>query len=372
VNIPANVLKDLPAGGWMPLTDKLAESLAASGVLVANLPQVTAWFNLPAVLIVGLVTALLVIGIKESATVNNIVVFIKVGVLCIFLVAGLVFLMNSPGRWAENWSTFVPENKGEFGVFGLSGILTGAGVIFFAYIGFDAVSTAAQESKNPQRDLPIGILLSLAICTVFYIAVASVLTGIVHYDTLNVAAPVAVGIDATGYTWLKPIIKIGAIAGLSSVILVMLLAQPRIFYTMSRDGLLPSFVSKLHPKYHTPVVTTVITGTVVAIAGGTAPIGELGHMVSIGTLFAFVLVCAGVLVLRHTHPEIKRPFRAPAAPFVCSMGILICLAQMVALPPITWARLVVWLVIGLVIYFGYGYHHSKMHQQPAPAGGSAT
>lgn len=360
------LLVDVPSEGWKVLSESLVQSLSDKGIGVDTLPQMTAIFNFPAALIVAVVTALLVVGIKESANANNVVVIIKVGVLIIFLVAGLAYLLSHPGIWSENWKEFIPpqatDKQGQpiFGKYGWSGILTGAGVIFFAYIGFDAVSTAAQEAKNPQRDLPIGILGSLVLCTIFYIAVASVLTGMVHYSQLSVADPVAVGINATGYTWLKPIIKIGAIAGLSSVILVMLMAQPRIFYTMSRDGLLPKFMSHVHPRFKTPMVTTIITGTVVAIAGGLAPIGILGHLVSIGTLLAFVLVCAGVLVLRHTRPEINRPFRTPAVWFTCIMGILICLAQMVALPLDTWLRLVIWMAIGIVIYFGYGFWHSKL------------
>ncbi len=369
------IFVDLPTGGWKELNDALRATLAKDGIDPGTLPQIVALFNLPAVLIVAAVTSLLVVGISESATVNNIIVAIKVGVLILFLVAGLSYLFSRPGLWAENWSEFIPDpsrnpkGEPEFGVYGWSGILTGAGVIFFAYIGFDAVSTAAQETKNPQRNLPIGILGSLVVCTVFYIAVASVLTGLVHYSKLNVPDPVAVGIDATGYTWLQPIVKIGAIAGLSSVILVMLLAQPRIFYTMSRDGLLPNVFSKLHPTFRTPMFTTVLTGALVAIAGGMAPIGILGHMVSIGTLLAFVLVCAGVLVLRYTDPARPRPFRAPLAPVVCTLGILICLAQMIALPGETWLRLLIWLGIGLLIYFGYGFWHSTLGRTPPPTTG---
>jgi APA family basic amino acid/polyamine antiporter len=363
-------LVEVPGKGWQALTDGLAQTLAEQGIDVTSLPQVTALFNLPAVFIVVLVTALLVIGIRESAMANNLVVILKVSVLVVFIAAGLTYLLSHPGLWSENWSQFIPPQAtnadGEpiRGKYGWSGILTGAGVIFFAYIGFDAVSTAAQEARNPQRDMPIGILGSLVVCTVFYIVVASVLTGIVHYTKLSVPDPVAVGINATGYTWLKPIVKIGAIAGLSSVILVMLLAQPRIFFTMSRDGLLPAFASHVHPRFQTPYITTLITGAAVAIVAAIAPIGILGHLVSIGTLLAFVLVCGGVVVLRYTQPDVPRPFRTPAAPLTAALGIFVCLSQMIALPPETWERLIIWMAIGITIYFAYGFWHSKLR---APA-----
>jgi APA family basic amino acid/polyamine antiporter len=364
-------LVDVPGEGWQVLTEGLKKTLTTRGIDFATLPHVSALFNLPAVFIVVLITALLVVGIKESANANNIVVILKISVLLVFIVAGLAYLFSHPGLWGENWKEFIPpqatdsEGNPIKGKYGWSGILTGAGVIFFAYIGFDAVSTAAQEAKNPQRDMPIGILGSLVICTIFYIVVASILTGMVHYTKLSVPDPVAVGINETGYTWLKPIVKVGAIAGLSSVILVMLLAQPRIFFTMSRDGLLPAFVSKVHPRFQTPYITTIITGSAVAIVAAIAPINVLGHLVSIGTLLAFVLVCAGVLVLRYTQPDAPRPFRTPAVVLTTSLGILICLSQMIALPAETWERLVIWMAIGVVIYFSYGYWHSKLRKMAA-------
>lgn len=310
-------------------------------------------FNVPAAGILLLVTFLLVLGIRESALVNNLIVVLKVAVILAFILVGLKYV--NP----DNWSPFIPENTGKFGEFGWSGILRGAGVIFFAYIGFDAVSTAAQEARHPQRDMPIGILGSLAICTVLYILVSLVLTGLVPYRELGVPDPIAVGIDATGVTWLAPIVKIGAIAGLTSVILVMLLAQPRIFFTMARDGLLPPIAGRVHPKYKTPHVTTLATGITCALAAGFLPIHIVGELVSIGTLFAFTLVCLAVLVLRYKRPDLPRPFRTPLVPWVPLGGVACCLAEMVGLPWQTWERLIIWLAAGLVIYFAYGYHHSR-------------
>lgn len=350
----STVLIDIPQVGWKPLTDQIVNSLATSGVLVANLPHITAVLNLPAMFIVAAITVLLVIGIKESAGFNNVMVIIKVFVIILFIGIGFYFVKSA------NWHPFIPPNTGEWGHFGWSGILRGSAVIFFAYIGFDAVSTAAQEAKNPQRDMPIGILGSLGISTVLYILVAIVLTGIVSFTFLNVADPIAVGVDAMGkgLFWLRPIIKIAAIAGLSSVILVMMLGQPRIFYSMAKDGLLPSRFAKIHSKYKTPYFSTIITGSAAFILAGILPINILGELVSIGTLLAFAIVCIGVLVLRYKRPELKRPFKTPFVPLIPILGASICLLQMYSLPLDTWLRLIIWMAIGIVIYFTYSVRHS--------------
>jgi APA family basic amino acid/polyamine antiporter len=265
----------------------------------------------------------------------------------VFVVAGASYINR------DNLTPFIPPNTGAFGHFGWSGVLRGAGVMFFAYIGFDAVSTAAQEAKNPSRDMPIGILSSLAICTVIYIAVAIVLLGIVPYQQLNVADPLAVGIDATGLRWLSPVIKMAALFGLFSTMLVNLLAQTRIFYSMSRDGLLPKVFATVHPRFRTPHVSTVMTGAIIALVAGLTRIDVLGQLVSIGTLLAFVLVSIGIIILRKTQPDAPRPFRTPGVPYVPVIGALICLAQMVGLPVATWERLLIWLAIGLAVYFSY-------------------
>ncbi len=326
---------------------------------VTGLSVTGAIVNLPAVLIIALMTTLLVIGIRASANFNNLIVVIKVAVILLFIGFGIRYIHPA------NWKPFLPDNTGVFGQFGWSGVLRGAAVVFFAYIGFDAVSTAAQEARNPQRDMPIGILGSLAVCAILYMAVALVLTGIVRYTELAVPDPIAVGINAAGDSlrWLRPLIKAGAVAGLSSVIMVLLMGQPRIFYSMSRDGLLPSRFAAVHPRFKTPYVTTIITGTIAAIISGLFSIGFLGEMVSIGALLAFTMVCAGVLVLRYRRPDYPRPFRTPWVPVVPVLGVVLSLGQMVALPRDTWIRLVVWMIIGLVIYGTYGFRHSRLRQR---------
>ena len=307
---------------------------------------IAGFINLPAVLIILLLTGLLVLGIRLSAMFNFAMVLIKLVVIIVFIIAGAGHIQ------AENWADFNP--------FGVSGILTGAGVIFFAYIGFDAVSTAAQEAVNPQKDVPFGIIASLLICTVLYILVAGVLTGVISYQALNVAAPIALAVDHIGMLWLSPIIKVGAIAGLTSVMLVLLMGQSRIFFAMAKDGLLPPVFAEVHPQFQTPHLSTLMVGMVVALLAGFMPIEKLGELVSIGTLFAFVLVCCGVLVLRVTHPELERHFKCPASPYVPVSGILVCLGLMAGLPFDTWVRLLVWLLIGFGIYFGYGIKHSRL------------
>jgi APA family basic amino acid/polyamine antiporter len=335
------------AVGWSGYFVSLARDLGVTVPPWLAAPPPVGAFNLPATIIVLLVSALLVIGIKESADTNTLLVAIKAMVLVVFVIAGASYVNRA------NLTPFIPPNTGSFGQFGWSGVLRGAGVMFFAYIGFDAVSTAAQEAKNPARDMPIGILASLAICTVIYIAVAVVLLGIVPYSRLNVADPLAVGIDATGITWLSPIIKVAALFGLFSTMLVNLLAQTRIFYSMSRDRLLPPVFASVHPRFRTPHVSTILTGTIIALVAGLTPIAVLGQLVSIGTLLAFVLVSIGVIVLRKTAPDVPRPFRTPWVPFTPIAGAVICLAQMVGLPLATWERLFFWLGVGLVVYFTY-------------------
>jgi len=322
-----------------------ANGIIASGAII----------NLPAMLIIGILTAVLYYGIRESAKINNAVVYVKVGVILLFVFVGYKYIN------LDNRTPFIPENTGSFGEFGWSGILRGAGVIFFAYIGFDAVSTVAQEAKNPKRDLPIGNIVSLIVSTILYVAVLLVLTGIINYKFLGVPDPIAVGINSLGDSlmWLLPIIKIGAPAGLSSVILVMLLGQPRIFYSMSKDGFLPAIFSKIHKKHKTPHVTTIITGVVAMVIAGVLLIGILGELVSIGTLLAFAIVSAGILVLRYKQPDLPRGFRTPRVPFVPIMGVLTALALMIALPFDTWLRLLIWMGIGMLIYVLYSLPNLK-------------
>jgi APA family basic amino acid/polyamine antiporter len=316
--------------------------------------------NLPAIFIIVAASALLMIGIRESARVNAVVVLIKLAVVAVVIGVGLFYIK------AQNYVPFIPENTGTFGEYGWSGIMRGAGVVFFAYVGFDAVSTAAQEAKNPQRNMMIGILGSLAICTVIYIAFAGVLTGLVHYDQMKGdAAPVNTAIGQTPFPWLRSLVTLGVIAGFSTVILVLLLGQSRVFYSMSQDGLLPGFFSKIHPTWKTPYRSNLFFMVFTSAFAGFLPISELGHMTSIGTLLAFILVCVGVIILRRTQPDARRDYRTPLVPLVPILGIVSCFAMMVSLDGETWLRLVVWLAIGLVIYFGWSRRHSRIGREEA-------
>ncbi|MGH7674389.1 MAG: amino acid permease [Gemmatimonadales bacterium] len=326
----------------------------------AGLNWTGAVLNVPAVFIVALMSAVLVIGIRESARVNNVIVLLKVSIVLLIVLVGLMHINPA------NWRPFIPPNAGEWGTFGWSGVLRGAGLVFFAYIGFDAVSTAAQEARNPQKHMPIGILGSLAVCTVLYVVVSAVLTGMVPYTELNLPAPMAYAMEKVGAPWLvRASIDLGAVLGLGSVILVMLLGQSRVFYSMSRDGLLGRWAARVHPTFRTPYLSTIYTGVVVCLAAGVLPLQLLGQLVNIGTLLAFALVCAGVWVLRRTRPDLERPFRTPWVPFVPIMGIVSCLGLMLTLPWDTWLRLLVWLLIGFAVYFGYSRRHSLLQRELA-------
>lgn len=346
-------------GQWMPFM-----SLPPGVTDVSGMPHVTGLFNIVAFLAIVVVTAILVIGIKESANFNSAVVFVKVGVVCIFLVVGILYLLHHPQLARTNWHPFIPPKEGP-GQFGITGIAAGAASVFFAYIGFDAVSTTAQEAKNPQRDMPIGILGSLVICTILYIAVSLTLTGLVSYKALNVPQPVALGIDATGVSWGSILVKIGAVFGLGTVMLVMLLGQSRVFYSMSRDGLLPKWAGAIHPKFRTPWISNIIVGSIVAFLPALLSISRLSELVNMGTLLAFAIVSAGVWILRVRMPDLHRPFKTPLVPLVPICGIVSALYLIANLPTITWIVVGLWLVIGLVIYFTYSTKHSKVQKLAA-------
>jgi APA family basic amino acid/polyamine antiporter len=331
-----------------------------AGCMHSGLNLTGAIMNAPAVLIVAVMSTVLVIGIKESATVNNFIVILKVSIVLVIFFVGLAHFHPA------NLKPFIAPNTGEWGTYGVSGVLRGAGLVFFAYIGFDAVSTAAQEARNPQRDMPIGILGSLAICTLLYVLVSAVLVGMVPFKDLNVAAPMALAMQRIGAPEaLRVLVDVGAVLGLGSVILVMLLGQSRVFYSMSRDGLLGKWAAAVHPRFRTPYLSTIFTGIAVAAATGLLPLQLLGQLVNIGTLLAFVLVSLGVMILRRTRPDLDRPFRTPWVPFVPIMGVVCCFGLMLTLPEDTWIRLVVWLLIGFTIYFGYSRRHSILQKQIA-------
>jgi len=313
--------------------------------------------NLPAVLIVGAMTALLYVGVRGSATANTFMVALKVGIIVIIVIAGLRYIDPS------NWTPYVPRNTGIRGHFGWSGVLQGAGIIFFSYVGFDTASTTALEARNPQRDLPIGIIGALLISAVLYVAMSTVLTGMVPFQKLDSDAPVAVALDAhPQLTWLSWFVKAGVIAGMTSVILTSLLGQPRILLSMADDGLLPAYMSRCHPRFKTPHVATVITGVFAAAIAAVFPLDLLADLISIGILLAFAVVCIGVLILRKTRPDAYRPFRVPWAPFTCVLGALWCLGMTLTLSTPTWARLLIWTLLGMSIYAFYGFRNSRLRR----------
>ncbi|MFC7668411.1 amino acid permease [Hymenobacter humi] len=323
---------------------------------------VSGFVNVPAILIVLAITAIVTRGTKGSAWFNALVVALKVAVVLVFIALGWQYIDPA------NYQPYIPANTGTFGEFGLSGILRGAGVIFFVFIGFDIVATMAQETKNPQRNMPIGILGSLAVCTVLFVLFGHVLTGLANYTEFkNSAAPVAIAIEKTPYGWLSSAVILAILIGYTSVILVDLLGQSRVFFSMSKDGLLPPVFSKVHPKFNTPFQSSLLLGAFIALFAGFVPIAVVGEMTSIGTLLAFVMVCLGVLILRRTDPDAPRSFRTPWVPVVPILGIIVCLVMMFSLPLDTWLRLFVWLAIGLGIYYGYGKKHSKLRLAQAAA-----
>src|SRR5687768_3998299 len=329
---------------------------------LADGTSVTTVFNLPAFLVCATLAALLIVGVSESAKVNNVIVAIKVTVLVAFILVGGAIILANVGNFSPNWQPFIPENTGKDGEFGWSGVIRGASIVFFAYIGFEAVSTAGQEAKNPAKDMPFGIIGSLVACTVIYILVSIVLTLIVSYKELNVPDPVAVAVDAFGpqWAWFAKTVKVGAIIGLTSVILVLMYGQTRIFYTMARDGLLPKVFSRVHPKFRTPWINTLVVGLIVAAAGGIFDINSLGDMTSVGTLAAFAVVCLSVIWLRRTHPEIPRGYRVPLYPFVPILGIGSCLWLITTVPNYVLLIFAGYTVAMILVYFVYSMHNSEL------------
>jgi APA family basic amino acid/polyamine antiporter len=359
------------SGNFVSLLHSLGIDIPAS---IASAPlayngssftQTGAFINLPAVLLIWVMTWLLVVGIQESARFNNLIVVVKIAIVLLVIAFGFQYVD------AANWEPFIPAREtlaDGSARYGWQGIIQGAAIVFFSYIGFDAVSTAAQEAKNPQRDMPIGMLTSLGVCTLLYVLMSLVLTGLTSYQNLNVPDPVLVALQAAGpaLRWLYFFTGIGAVAGLASVVLVMLMGQPRIFFAMSRDGLLPAVFGKVHPRYNTPHITTIVTGAIASLVAGIFPIGLLGELVSIGTLLAFVIVCAGIMLLRYRSPQLNRPFRTPFVPLVPILGILICGYMMLNLGVDTWLRLIIWMAVGILIYFLYGRHSKLRNALPEP------
>ena len=359
ISLPPQIC-DVPGAKWVMVDGRWAPETTFNlpAAQLATYPHATASFNLLAFLAIMGVTTILIIGIKESANFNTGIVFVKLTAVLTFIAVALPFVLKHHELAHANWNVFLPPNTGTFGAYGWSGVMRGAGVVFFACIGFDAVSTAAQEARNPQKDMPIGILGSLVICTFLYIVVSGLLTATVHYSRLNIGAPVSLAIRETGVKWGSYVVNAGALAGLSTVMLVMLLGQSRVFYSMAHDGLLWKWAGDIHPRFRTPWKSTAITGLGAALFGSLVPIGSLGQMVSIGTLLAFVIVCAAVLILRARRPDLERPFRTPWVPVIPILGIIVSLGLMASLNRVTWIRLVVWLIIGMVIYFTYSVKHS--------------
>jgi APA family basic amino acid/polyamine antiporter len=339
----------LVSTGWSAYLVNLLNHMGLrlpQAIVASPWDKVPGTFNLPAVFVVGLLTWLLVRGIKESSRVNLAIVTVKIAVILFFIVLSVNYIKPS------NWKPFMP--------FGFGGVMTSAAIVFLAFVGFDAVSTAAEEAVNPQRDMPIGIIASLFVATILYVAVSAIMTGVVPYAQLDVANPIALVVNELGKPWASMIISVGAICGITSVLLVLLLGQPRILFAMSRDGLLPPYLSRVHPRYKTPHLTTITTGIVVAVAAALTPIDVSSELCSIGTLFAYIIVCAGVIVLRYSRPEIKRPFKVPLFPALPFLGVLLCSYLMISLPRTAWERFIVWLIIGLSIFLLYSRRHSRL------------
>ena len=343
----------LVSTGWSAYLVNLLSNLGLQlphAICASPWDKVPGTINLPAVFIVGLLTLLLVRGVRESSRINLIIVSVKIAVILFFIVLSIHYIKPT------NWKPFMP--------FGFGGVMTSAAIVFLAYVGFDAVSTAAEEAVNPQRDMPIGIITSLVVATILYVSVSAIMTGIVPYTRLDVADPIALVLNELGKPWASMIISVGAIAGITSVLLVLMLGQPRILFAMSRDGLLPRFLSKVHPRYKTPHMTTLTTGVIVATAAAFTPINVSSELCSIGTLFAYMIVCAGVIVLRRSRPDLQRPFKVPLFPGLPILGFLLCGYLMISLPVTAWERFVIWLLIGITIFFLYSRSHSRLAKAP--------